>query len=167
MRCSHASVWESEVKLKIEGPLSQPYGCQLPFQGEPLENGKLWECRMQSAEPFHRKRSPFSSRNRNPFVCVADISPDRGISFQGRLQNCGEQSPDFYSLSQNRNPILTAPSRREPYAFLTEEGGPLAVEGVLTRPQSWAGKALLKGELDLTKSKTERYPSGTLRAGIS
>jgi len=27
--------------LKIERPLSQPYGCQLPFQGEPLENGKL------------------------------------------------------------------------------------------------------------------------------
>ncbi len=52
MRCSHASVWESDSngKLKMERPLSQPYGCQLPFQGEPLENGKLWECRMQSAQ---------------------------------------------------------------------------------------------------------------------
>ena len=36
--------------MKVERPLSQPYGCQLPFQGEPLENGKLWECRMQSAQ---------------------------------------------------------------------------------------------------------------------
>jgi len=34
----------------MERPLSQPYGCQLPFQGEPLENGKLWECRVQRAE---------------------------------------------------------------------------------------------------------------------
>jgi len=52
-------------KLKIERPLSQPYGCQLflrkqepschirdilpyreiSFQGEPLENGKLWDLR--------------------------------------------------------------------------------------------------------------------------
>ena len=58
---------------------------------------------------------------------------------EGRTQN--------YSLSQNRNPILPAPSGRELYAFLTEYGGPLAVEGVLTRPQSWAGKPLLKGEV--------------------
>ncbi len=35
-----------------------------------------------------------------------------------------------YSLSQNRNPILPAPSGREPDTFLAEEGGPLAVEGV-------------------------------------
>ena len=26
----------------------------------------------------------FSSRNRHPFVCFADISPNRGITFQGR-----------------------------------------------------------------------------------
>jgi len=35
----------------------------------------------------------------------------------------------FCSLSQNRNPILTAPSGREQDTFLAEEGGPLAVEG--------------------------------------
>ena len=35
-------------------------------------------------KPLHRKRSPFSSRNGHPFVCVADISPNRGITFQER-----------------------------------------------------------------------------------
>ena len=34
------------------------------------------------------------------------------------------KSTPSYSLSQNRNPILTAPSKREPYAFLAEASSP-------------------------------------------
>ena len=108
---------------------------------------------MQSAKPFHRKRSPFSSRNRNPFVCVADISPDRGISFQGRQQNCGEQGSGFYPtqlvLTVGQMPP-TKCSRRDGIPTLRRQ--PCLLQKSLhlilhcelcieARPQSWAGRS--------------------------
>ena len=82
MRCSHASVWESEVKLKIERPLSQPYGCQLPFQGEPLENGKFSVS--ESAAPGFYAARFISSDFR--FPCGASLRP---------AHDCGRVKPSL------------------------------------------------------------------------
>ena len=39
--------------------------------------------------PSDLRYATFSSRNGHPFVCFADISPDRGITFQGRQDKGG------------------------------------------------------------------------------
>jgi len=100
-------VWESEVKLKIERPLSQPYGCQLflrkrepschirdilpyreiSFQGEPLENGKFSVS--ESADPgFYAARFITSGFR---FPCGASLRP---------AHDCGRSSPPPFSYFQ-------------------------------------------------------------------
>ena len=43
----------------------------------------LQKLKVSVRRPFHRKRSPFSSRNGHPFVVCDDISPDRGVTLKG------------------------------------------------------------------------------------
>ena len=43
---------------------------------------EIWQFAFNPPSPS--LRATFSSGNRNPLVCFADISPKRGISFQGR-----------------------------------------------------------------------------------
>ncbi len=60
------------------------------------------------------------------------------------------QNAENYSLSQNRNPILPAPSKREPYK-------PSSLRKVATKLTEGV-KPLLKGEVP---DRAERYSNGT------
>ena len=74
------------INLKVLIPLNYCLSRGDTTPGKGVGNGFTWvpEQEAERNELPQSLRDSFSSGNGQPFVCVADISPDRGITFQER-----------------------------------------------------------------------------------